>query len=447
MTSLLFTSIFFLIAITILVAVHEFGHFLVARTLGIRVLRFSIGFGTVIWKYISPKTQTEYVLSALPLGGYVKMLDEEEAPVAAADLPQAFNRQALWVRSAVVVAGPAFNILFAFLVYWLFFMVGDISIKPLVGQVTPKSIAEIAGFKLGDTITTVDKVATDDWEEVLLALISNWSSNDRIPIGVVDVNGNSQNRWLPRVAIDRLSSNPKVFDVLGIKPALPKLPAQIGAVIAESPAAVAGLRAGDVIISVDNQQVSDWNAFVYHVRAHPELVMELQVQRQNTSIALQIKPRSYQEGAKVVGRIGAEVAIPDVTRRFYPGEALHKATLRTAQMLQLMFSGLGKMFTGQSKIVDNVSGPISIANFAGKAASNGFASFLKFLAAISISLGVLNLLPIPILDGGHLLLYAAEGITGKPIPEWYKIQAQRLGIIIIILLMSLALYTDFKFLG
>jgi regulator of sigma E protease len=448
MDSFIFTLASFLAALGILVVVHEFGHFWVARKLGVGVLRFSVGFGPVIWRYVSSKTKTEYVLSALPLGGYVKMLDEQEEPVPEADLPRAFNRQALWIRSAIVAAGPLFNLFFAVLAYWLIFVSGEMVMRPIIGEITARSVAERSGFLKGDEIVAINSSVTPTWEHIALAFMSINNETTQVVIQVKDAQGSERIRWLPSVNVTQLADNPDVLEKLGIVPISPKIPARIGELTPNNPAALAGLRAGDLILSVDNKAVNDWKWFVNYVRQHPEQQIILQVQRKNSKFDISLRPKAYTENNQIIGRIGAGVQIPDnlydayqVMVRFGPIEAFTMAVSKTIRLSRIMLGVLGKMLIGQGDL-NNLGGPISIAEFAGKAASHGLIQFFKFLAGISISLGVLNLLPIPILDGGHLLFFLIEGLFGKPVSEWYQVQGQRIGAAILLLLMSLAFYTD-----
>ncbi|KOR33048.1 peptidase [Achromatium sp. WMS3] len=448
MESLLFTTTSFIIALAILIVVHEFGHFWVARTLGVKVLRFSVGFGPIVWKYTGSKDKTEYALSAIPLGGYVKMLDEQESPVPEAELPRSFNRQKLWIRSAIVAAGPIFNLLFAILAYWIVLVSGDFGIRPIIGKITPQSNAEQAGFQTGDTILAVGTQATPSWETALLALITARDQGKDVPVKVLTNQKTEHIRWIIAANIAQLSSGTRVLEEFGITPARPKIPPIIAKVIPGEPAAQIGLRPKDLLISADNVPIEDWISWVNYVRKRPEQNIILKVQRQNKILEFRLRPKAHKVKDQIIGRIGASVVIPkDLNEKYQvlvqldPITALKKAIDKTVQLSQMMLTVIGRMVIGQAEL-DNIGGPISIAEFAGKAASHGILQFFKFLAAISISLGVLNLLPIPILDGGHLLFFLLEGIKGSPVSEWMQLQGQRIGIAILLLLMSLAFYTD-----
>lgn len=446
MDSLPLTIIAFLGALAILIVVHEFGHFWTARRLGVQVLRFSVGFGPIIWRY--SRHGTEYVLSAIPLGGYVKMLDEQEAPVAEVDLPHAFNRQPLWIRSAIVAAGPIFNLLFALLAYWIVLISGEIAYRPIIGEVSPHSAAEQAKFSNNDEIVAIDSVSTPTWEAVLLTLMFINTEKSQVPVQVTDVHGDKQIRWLNTQSINNLTDDPDILEKLGMVPAVPELPPRIGQITSKAPADVAGLRPGDLLLSVDGQLLPNWRMFVEYVRKHPKIKINLQVKRENAILKFNIIPQAYKDNGQIIGRIGASVEVPNgfydryqILVRLGPIEALQMAWYKTVHLCRMMLGVLGKMAIGQGEL-NSLGGPISIAEFAGRAASHGLEQFLKFLAGISISLGVLNLLPIPILDGGHLLFFFIEGVIGGPIPEWYQSQGQRIGAAILLLLMSLAFYTD-----
>ena len=438
----------FIVAISILVAVHEFGHFWVARKLGIKVLRFSIGFGKPFWRRVFGEDNTEFAVAMIPLGGYVKMLDEREGPVPAKDLPRAFNRQPLWKRSAVLVAGPLFNFLFAIAAYWLMFGYGIPGLKPVIGEVTPDSYAEQAGFAAGDEVSRVGAVETPTWDLASMQLLEAALDRAQIPVEVKTPHGNLRSLSLDlRDAPDVLGKGGLLVN-LGITPMRPKVPAIIDRTVEGSPAEAAGLQPGDKILAADGQPINDWGAWVDYVRQRPEQDIKLRVSRQGAELLLTIHPRAIQEGKQTIGQIGAYVRQPPAEDnplrtvvRYGPVDAAQHAVSKTWDMSVLTLRTLWGMLSGRASI-ENISGPISIAQYAGYSAQVGFASFLKFLAIVSISLGVLNLLPIPILDGGHLLYNAIEWVTGRPLSEAAQEIGQRIGIAALLGLMSLAFYND-----
>ncbi|MCG8044565.1 MAG: sigma E protease regulator RseP [Candidatus Thiodiazotropha endolucinida] len=454
MDSLLFTLVSFIVALAILIAVHEFGHFWVARKLGVKVLRFSIGFGRALWRRTSVVDGTEYVIAAIPLGGYVKMLDEREAPVEAEEQHRAFNRQSLGVRSAIVVAGPLFNFLFAILAFWLIFVTGDTGLKPIVGEVEGGSIAEQAGFTRGDEILAVADQPTPTWESVVYVMLSEALDTPNLAVGVRSQTGMEH---IYRVASDGLSGlaeDGMLLQNLGLTPDRPTLPPVIGEVLDGEPAALAGLKSGDRIVTVDGVDVVDWSDWVNYVRKRPGQNLDLEVDRNGDYIALSVTPLMIEGDGESYGRIGASVDVPDdlmddyrAVVKYGPIDAIGQSLYKTWDLSLLMLRMLGKMIIGEVS-VKNLSGPISIADYAGKSASYGISYFLKFLAVVSVSLGVLNLLPIPVLDGGHLFFFLIEGIKGRPLSDQFMEQGQKIGLLILLAIMSLAFYVDInRFLG
>ena len=448
MQSLLFTLASFLFALAVLISVHEYGHFWVARRLGVKVLRFSIGFGRPLWRRVGRNDGTEYVIAAIPLGGYVKMLDEREGPVDASERHLAFNRQRLWKRTAIVTAGPLFNLLFAVLAYWAIFVVGDTGLRPVVGEVAASSIAAETGFRTGDEILSVGDRKVPTWESTLFAVMAEMLDGEDLPVRVRDATGVEAVRWLPGDALARLTEDPSILGHIGLTPVRPKLPPVIGEVLPGEPAAVAGMRVGDKILSVDNEEIDTWARWVDLVRASPERSLTVEIDRGGERLNLSVRPRLISQGEESIGRIGAGVLIPEAYGDQYkalvrlgPVPALGESVRKTLDMAELMLRVLGRMLVGKAS-VDNLSGPISIAESAGKSASYGLGYFVKFLAVVSISLGVLNLLPIPVLDGGHLLYFLIEAVKGSPLTEQAQIQGQRIGIVLLVALMSLALYVD-----
>jgi regulator of sigma E protease len=415
------TAAAFVATIGILVTVHEFGHFWVARRLGVKVLRFSVGFGRPLLKVIRGPDRTEYVLAAIPLGGYVKMLDEREEPVPEHELDRAFNRQSLGVRIAVVVAGPLANFIFAVFCYWLMFVMGISGLKAIVGDVTPDSLAAQAGLAPDVSIVSVEGRDVDTWEGVVQAVITETLDEPRpLDIGIVDEQGRASSHALDLtgVIVDDLTAG-QFFSAIGVTPARPPVPALIGELRPGSVAEGAGLRSGDRVIRVDDEP-----------------------------IALPMTPALVETDAGPIGRIGAgPKRVAEIYERYYvterygPLDALRMGAEKTYEITTLTLGVFWKIVRLELS-VKNLSGPISIAQFAGYSADIGLARFLGFLALVSVSLGVLNLLPIPVLDGGHLVYYVVEFFKGSPVSEQIQMVGQRFGIAALVGLMSVAFYND-----
>ena len=448
MNSVLSSIFFFILAIGVLITVHEFGHFWVARRLGVKVLRFSIGFGKPLLSWRRGGDDTEYVLAALPLGGYVQMLDEREGPVAAEELHRAFNRKPLASRFAIVAAGPLFNFLLAILAYWLMFVIGVNGVKPIIGAVQANSLAEQGGFRSGDQILTIDGREVATWNAAFLALMEESLDGKAVEVDVLDEDGIRRVRELdfgalpPGVARSNLISN------LGLQPYSPPIPPVIGTLEPGGVAEQAGLLEGDRILEVDGQPVDDWRAWVEIVRANPGKPLQVKVARGARTLSLTLTPAVVDTGNGEIGRIGAAVSYPEdlvkdleAVERYAPLTAGAMAARRTWDMSLLTVRMLWRMVVGDVS-VSNLGGPIRIAQYAGYSASVGFVSFIGFLALISISLGVLNLLPIPVLDGGHLLFYAIEFIKGSPLSDEVQALGQRVGVAILIAVMVIAFYND-----
>ncbi|MBK1694146.1 RIP metalloprotease RseP [Chromatium weissei] len=449
MDNLLFTIAAFVIALTILIAVHEFGHFWVARRLGVMVTRFSIGFGPTLLSWQRNSESTEYVLAAIPLGGYIKMLDEREGEVPAHQLNQAFNRQPVWKRSAIVFAGPLFNLLFAIIAYWAIFMVGDLGLKPVIGSVAPQSVAAAAGFQADDELLMVGEQPARSWETALFAFAVDALDGANLPVRVRDASGLEQTRWLPGTELAAVAEESDMLHQLGLTAKRPQLPAVIGELMPGEAAEKAGFTVGDHILTADGQPIALWKDWVTLVRERPNQAIAVEVERRDGSRAtLTVTPQPTEIDGKTSGHIGAGVGIPDglmndyqVVVRYGASEALGQAVGKTWDMSVMMLRVMGRMLTGEAS-VKNLSGPITIAEIAGRTASSGFDAFIKFLAVVSISLGVLNLLPIPVLDGGHLTYFAIEKIKGTPVSETIQQYAQTVGFVLLIGLMVLAFYAD-----
>lgn len=437
----------FVVAISVLVAVHEYGHYIVGRWTGMKVLRFSIGFGRPIWSRTGGKDRTEYCVSAIPLGGYVRFLDTREGPIPEEDEGRAFNQRPIPHRIAVLLAGPAFNFLFAIVAYWALFIYGIPTLVPAVGSVEPESYAAEAGLEQGDRIIAVGDVATADWETALLAMLGHMVSDGRVPLTLEAADG-----WQRPVSIDvgddarRLTEPGMLFDGLGFQPFGPgDLPADIGRVEDDGPAKGAGLEPGDRIVAVDGLKVDDFSALVEIVqeRANKEVPVDFLRDGSQLTTTLTIQERIVD--GEIRGRLGVARGGDFVEyyyqRRFGPVESLTQAMARTWSSTVFTLRMLGRMITGDVSI-KNISGPINIAQFAGESAQRGPDYFLGFLAIVSISLGVLNLLPIPVLDGGQIVYQSIEGLKGSPMSERAQIMGQQIGIFALILLMSFAFYND-----
>lgn len=445
----LHTLFYFTVAIAILVAFHELGHFWVARKTGVKVIRFSIGFGKVLWRYQKDPRQTEFTVCAIPLGGFVKMVDEREDAVAAEDLPFAFNRQSLPVRAAIVAAGPLFNLLLALVLLWTVFVVGETGVKPLLGAIDAHTLAAEAGFAEGDEILSVNGEPTPTWTQVMDQLMTRVVEGEReIPLNVKSRDDSRQLRVLNLSDADAVS--PEIlYQRLGLKPWSPELKPVLGKVTVDGAAQQAGLQAGDVLVSADGQPITNWQQWVEYVKARPEIAIKLVIARNDVQMSVPLTPRrEEQDDGKVVGKIGAGVDVPKdlmdgmmVEYSLSPLEAVPEAFAKTWFYSASTLKMIGKMFMGSAS-VKNLSGPISIAEYAGRSAEMGFSAFLKFLAMVSISLGVLNLLPVPVLDGGHLLFFVIEAVKGSPLPERVQLYFQQVGMFLLLLLMGLAMFLD-----
>ena len=438
----------FLVAIGILVAVHEYGHFWMARRVGVRVLRFSIGFGKRLWTR-QGKDGTEYAISAIPLGGYVKLLDEREGPVAAADLSAAYNRKPIWQRILVLLAGPCANFLFAAAAYWVLFVAGIPALKPVLGEVAPQSIAAKAGLASGDEIVAVGKRATGTREAVVLAVLDQLMDGGAIALQVRSPDGATRIAPLRIVGSPRPLTEPgALLPGLGFEFWYPTVPATIGSMEPGSPAERAGLAAGDRIVAVGGTPVADFPSLVKLVQPQPGKTLEFTIERPGERVVVPVEVEARHEGSKLVGRIGVRPAspgaIPDDMRtreRYGPVDSLVRAVDKTWDMSVLTVRLLWNVGTGDVS-VKNLSGPINIAEYAGFSARQGILAFLSFLAIVSVSLFVLNLLPIPILDGGQIVYQLAELVKGSPLSERTQAAGQKVGIFLLLVLMSFAFYND-----
>ena len=434
----------FIVAISILVAIHEFGHYIVGRWTGMKVLRFSVGFGKPLATWVRGKDQTEYCLSAIPLGGYVRFLDSREGAVAPEDEGRAFDHRPIAARIAVLLAGPAFNFLFAVVAYWVIFVSGVPTLMPAVGEVESGSYAARAGLVSGDRIVAVGEAETADWESALVAMLDQMIAAGEVPLTLENADGR-QRRATIIVGDDasRLTEPGLLFEGLGFAPWRP--PAVIGAISEGGAASTVDLAAGDRITSVAGQTVRTSSDLIAEVSARPGETVTLEYYRGDSlrSVAIVIGSETIEE--QVIGRIGVSVTndFGDFAymRKFGPLDSVGESVQKTWATMAFTVRMLGHMVTGDVSI-KNISGPINIAQFAGDSAGRGINEFLTFLALVSISLGVLNLLPVPVLDGGQIVYQTVELLKGSPMSERSQIIGQQFGILALILLMSFAFYND-----
>lgn len=446
----LLTVLAFIVLLGVLITVHEFGHFWVARRLGVKVLRFSVGFGKPFWRRLG-RDGVEYVVTVLPLGGYVKMLDEREGNVAPAELPRAFNRQPIPARMAIVLAGPFSNLLFAALVYALMFMHGVPDLKPVLDAPKPGSLAAAGGFEKGDLIVAIAGKPTAGLSAVQLELVDRAMAGAAIEVEVRDAEDQTRIRVLAVGEDDSWEETAMAFTQLGLRWWQPTLPAVIGQLTRGGAAERAGLQPGDRVVWAAEQAIADWEQWRTVIQRHPGQPFSVRIVRDGVEHTLQVTPEVQQaRTGERIGLIGAIAEVPDdlaedlrVVVRYGPLAALGAGVGKVWDMSLLTLRMLGRMLIGKASL-ENISGPLTIAQFAGQAASAGLLTFLSLLALISVSLGVLNLLPIPILDGGHLLYDLIELIKGSPLSEAVQGMGQQVGIVVLVLLMGLALFNDFN---
>lgn len=443
----------FLVAIGILVAVHEFGHYWVARRLGIRVLRFSIGFGKPLWRRVAGADQVEYVIAAIPLGGYVKLLDEREGNVLPSEAPRAFNRQPIWKRIAVLLAGPGFNLIFAVAAYWVLFAAGVPTLKPIVGDVAPDSIAARAGLKYEDLILSVGGKPVATLEAALLGTLDDLIDDGDIAMRVRGIDGAERDLTLHTGEQRRsLTQADTMLTGLGFDFWRPRQPAVVGGIVEGSAAAQAGLKAGDRILQFDGQPVGDFSQLVRLVGPSGNRTVDLEVSRDGATLQLPITVGEEVIGGKKVGLLGVRPSGELLPGNIKPDDmrtvqkygwfaAAGAAATKTWDTSILTLRLVGRIVIGDVSF-KNLSGPISIAEATGFAVREGWRTFLSTLAVISISLGVLNLLPIPILDGGQVVYQLAELVKGRPVSERAQLFGQQIGIAVLILMMTLAFYND-----
>lgn len=439
----------FILLLGTLITVHEYGHFWVARKNGVKVERFSVGFGTPIWKK-TDKYGTQFVVALIPLGGYVKMLDERIDDVANEDKDKTFNCKSVYQRIAIIGAGPFANFAFALFAFYLMFLIGLPSVKPIIGDILPDSIAAKAGLPQNAQIVNVAGIDTVDWQDINMALVGEIGSKQiefktkTLDSQYVTTTVLDTSNWV--FSPDKISA----MGSLGIKPFSPNVYSELALIESKSPAEQADLRVGDIIITINGESVNgDWYRFSDTIKQFPEKVVKLTVKRDGIIKDIRVTPKAVERNGVNIGYLGVSPKSdkwPSEYRieiSYGPIEAIKQSALRTWSLVVLSFDMIGKLVTGDIS-VKNLSGPISIAQGAGDSAGYGFVYFLGFAALISINLGIINLLPLPVLDGGHLLYYIIELLTGRPVPEKVQEVGFKFGAIALLALMSIALFNDFS---
>ena len=439
----------FIVALGVLITVHEFGHFWVARRCGVRVQRFSVGFGRALWRR-TDKRGTEYVLAIIPLGGYVKMLDERLETVPDEFRHQTFNSKTVWQRAAIISAGPIANFIFAVFAYWLVYIIGVPTVRPVVGEITPQSIAAQSNISPGMELKSIDGIETPDWDSVRLSLMGEIGSS-KTTVGVSQFGASEvveKTLDLRKWQFDPEKQDPVV--ALGIIPRGPQIESVLAEVQTDSAAQKAGLQAGDRIVKVDGQVLQNWRTFAMQVRDNPGKAIALEVERAGSPVNITLIPDSKSVGKGkeqgFAGVVPKVIPLPDeyrTIRQYGPFVAFYEAGDKTWQLMKLTVNMLGKLITGDVKL-NNLSGPISIAQGAGMSAEYGLVYYLMFLALISVNLGIVNLFPLPVLDGGHLMFLAIEKLKGGPVSERVQNFGYSIGAVLLVMVMGLALFNDFS---
>ena len=438
----------FVLALGLLILVHELGHYLVARWCGVKVLRFSIGFGKPLLLRRAGRDGTEWALAAFPLGGYVRMLDEREGPVKAAELDRAFNRQSVYRRFAIVAAGPIANFLLAIALYWGIFVAGSDELRPRVALAETASVAASAGMRDGDLVVAVDDEPVRSWQDLRWVLLRHALDSRAVVLKVRTLEDVEAYRRVDLAGFAIEEEGRDLVTRIGLRPWRPLIAPVIGRLVEGGPAALAGIESGDEVIAIGGEPVASWTELVARIRAAPGRELSLVVLRGGRELEYFVTPETAQEHGATIGRIGVGVAEPApggvalfATVRYGVFEGMARAVAHTWDTSVLSLRMIGRMLTGEISW-KNLSGPVTIADYAGQSAQLGLGHYLKFVALISISLGVLNLLPIPVLDGGHLLYYTVEIIKGGPIPERIMEIGQQIGLVLLVMLMAFALFND-----
>ncbi|AMW78983.1 zinc metalloprotease [Acinetobacter sp. TGL-Y2] len=447
--SVLFIIVAAILLLGPLIAIHEFGHYWVARKLGVKVLVYSIGFGPTLLKWTSKKSGIQYQLSALPLGGYVKMLDEREGNVSAEDLPYAFNRQSPWKRIAIVAAGPLVNLIFAVFLFWILFLPAQEQLNTRVGKIVENTPAALAKMQAGDKIVAVDGATTINWEKLNYALVDRVGETGHIQIQA-ERHGQLQNFHLPiQNFLKDQTQSP--LDILGFLPYRPQIAPVVHKLSPDGAAIRQGMKEGDRIVAVEGKPIKDWFEVVDVVQKSPEKLLKIDVLRDGKTVQLQVMPQGKRDNmGQTTGMLGVQAQSGQInipaeykhTIQYNPAEAFVVAVEKTGQLSGMILNSIVKMVRGLIGL-DNLSGPITIAKVAGQSAEMGWKTFISFMALMSVSLGVLNLLPIPMLDGGHLLYYIIELIRGKPVSEQIQLVGLKIGMVLLGSMMFLAIFNDF----
>jgi regulator of sigma E protease len=444
----LITLFAFVGAIVLLVLFHEYGHYWVARRFGVKILVFSLGFGKVIYRKRFAHSDTEWVISAIPLGGYVKMLDEREGDVLPEELDQAFNRKPVLQRIAIVAAGPLANLLLAVVLYWILFMHGLPGLKPILGDVPTGTPASVAQMLPGETIISVNGQTIPSWQDLRWLLLTLALNHGEVNIEAKNADGQTMYHSLNLSSLEAHDLEGDFFDKLGLHLYQPAILPVIGKLSDAGVAERAGLKTGDLILRADGATMANWQALVEVVRAHPGRSVALDIQRGQSRLSLIVTPQAATESEKIVGKIGAAPMVDEslwkgmiTTVSYGPVAAMEQSLRKTWETSVISLKMMGKMVQGEISM-KNLSGPITIADYAGQSAHMGWVAYLGFLALISISLGVLNSLPVPILDGGHLLYYVVELLKGSPVSERFWEIGQKIGIALLGTMMVFAIYND-----
>lgn len=446
--SLLHTLAAFVVALGVLIVVHEYGHYLAARLCNVRVLRFSVGFGRPLLAWRRGPEGTEWVIALVPFGGYVAMLDEREGPVAASELERAFNRQSVWRRVFIVAAGPAFNFAFAIFVYAALYMIGLPEARPVLAQPPAASLAHAAGLRAGDTVRAIGGKPVETWQELRWRVVQGALQRQTLALEVLRERGELATLVLDLRTYPAAEMEPDALERIGLRLHQPALEPVLGPLVEGGAAERAGLRPGDRVLRAGGAPIESWEALVRAVREHPGRPLRLTIERAGATLSLEVTPDSVAAQGVRIGRIGAAPQVPQaqaesvfVRVQYGPWEALVRGCAKTWDIALFSLKMLGRMLLGEVSW-KHLSGPVTIADYAGQSAQMGWLSYATFLALISVSLGVLNLLPIPLLDGGHLMYYAVEIIRGSPVSERAMELGQRVGLALLLILMAFAFYND-----